>query len=206
MMMLLKQQQQQQQGLEATAEPAPATLRARGRGASDVFARSRVRHERNVDESILLQADNCFAARMARQHLLNARLYTQGAIPGLPWSLEESKRISLWNRLQRNNPTRTSSTLRGLSWTRRVHKVGYDSAERRDRDHAVQSTDDDNDDNVKERSDSDPEDSLGRAVASINEKKDTLVYRGAALPPDIAGEIADAQESTQVEENNGESG
>ncbi|KAK5070314.1 hypothetical protein LTR70_010685 [Exophiala xenobiotica] len=199
---------QQQQGLEATAEPAPAPakLRSRARGASDVFARSHVLHEHSMDESVLLQANNCFAARMARQRLLNERLYTQGVIPGLPWSLEESKRISLWNQLHRNSPTRASSTLKGLSWTRGVHKVGYDPAGRRDRDHALQSRDNDNDDNAKERPDSDPEDSLGRVVASISEKRDTLVYRGAALPPDVAGEIADTQEGMQLEGNNGRSG
>jgi len=201
-------QQQQQQGLEATPEPAPApaTLHARARGASDVFARSHVLYERNMDESVLLQADNCFAARMARQRLLNERLYTQGVIAVSPWSLEESKRIILWNQLQRNSPTRASSTLKGLGWTRGVHKVGYDSAGQQGRDEAVQSRDNDNDHNAKERPDSDPEDSLGRVVASISEKKDTVVYRGVALPPDIAGDIADTQEAMQLEENNGRSG
>lgn len=186
------QMMQQQQEPNATIFPTEATKRAYARGSSDVFYNAHIRYERKVDKDILLQADDFFSERMARQQFLNERLYMQGVLPGLPWSLNEREGMRSWNELQRNNPTRTSCRLRGLSWTRKREEDKYDSSERRGRDRTSRSK---SRDSVKRVAEAEREDSEDRAVASINEKKDSSVYTGGALPPDIAGEIADCEEA-----------
>lgn len=118
---------QQQLDLSIAEEPTQAILYARAQGASDMFTQIHTPLERKEKENTLLQEDNCFAARMAHRDLLNARLRTQGVLPGFPWAVEERERIRLRKQLQRDSPTYISPAPPSLSWTRGICGDDYNS-------------------------------------------------------------------------------
>jgi len=111
---------QQQPDRGSIEGPTRAILCARAQGASDMFTQIHSPLERKKKEDTLLQEDNCFAARMACRDLLNARLHTQGVLPGFTWAVEERGRIRLRNQLQRDSPTHVSPATPSLSWTRGI--------------------------------------------------------------------------------------
>ena len=192
--MMQQQEQQQDQVFAVDLAPTSATRRAYSHGASDVFTQAHIRHQADTNEALLLHSHHSFAARMARQSHLNQRLCMQGVLTGSPWTLQEHERLRLWNQLQRKSPPYINSTMRGLSWARGGVGGCYDSSERRGRGRVARSRACGKDEH-NELVEPEREDSFGRAVAGIEDKKDMQDHRSACLQPDIAGEISDAEQT-----------